>query len=332
MAPSAQSLLFSDLHSSGRLWAYSFVDGVGRAASDTSEIAAACQWTWSHFSLSDNRSRLFIESMTALPDEVRTCLLGGETRVQTHVEGAWCYGVLPDFAHELGGAEMSACRLNFAFDAETLFTTRRHPLQAVDGLRRDVEHTKASYATPPEAVASHVARFIDLTERRLVELEDKLNRTEDHLLSDRDDLESLRLGPIRRELSSHHREFAALRSAFHRASSHRAAAKSALVEHLPPLLLEIEDFDRDLSGLQDRARLLHDEIETRVSAAANRSLRALTILSTLLLPPTLVVGAFGMNVPGVPFAERSQGFWAAATFCVVIVLACYWALRRMRIL
>src|SRR5262249_38735582 len=142
-----------------------------------------------------------------------------------------------------------------------------------------------------------------------------------------------KLGPIRRELSAHHRVFAGLRGAFHRALSHRSGIKEGpLAARIPPLLLEIEDFDRDLAGLQDRARLLRDEVEGKVAAATNRSLRALTILSTLLLPPTVIVGAWGMNVHGVPFAEQPAGFWSAVGLCVAVVVVCYWALKQARIL
>jgi len=152
-------------------------------------------------------------------------------------------------------------------------------------------------------------------------------------LSDHPNIESLRLGPIRRELSTRHREFVALRSAFHRASTHRNAARAgALAERLPPLIQEIEDFDRDLAGLQDRAKLVHDELEAKRAEAINRSLRALTILSTLMLPPTVIVGAFGMNLHGIPFAEQGVGFWSAMLVCVLAVALAYWALKQTRIL
>ena len=65
-----------------------------------------------------------------------------------------------------------------------------------------------------------------------------------------------------------------------------------------------------------------------IDNAANKNLRLLTILSTLLLPPTLVVGAFGMNVEGIPFAYDRQGFAWVCELCVVIVALGYMALKR----
>jgi zinc transporter len=47
-----------------------------------------------------------------------------------------------------------------------------------------------------------------------------------------------------------------------------------------------------------------------------------------LLPPTFVVGAFGMNLPGIPWAGDHEGFWWAIGLCVVVVAGCWAALKR----
>jgi zinc transporter len=79
---------------------------------------------------------------------------------------------------------------------------------------------------------------------------------------------------------------------------------SPLAEHLPVLQQQAEDVERDAATLQDRARLLYEEIGSRVADRSNRSLSALTVISTLLLPPTFGVGAFGMNVGGIPWGQK----------------------------
>ena len=95
---------------------------------------------------------------------------------------------------------------------------------------------------------------------------------------------------------------------------------------------EAEDFERDAAALSERARLLYEEIGSRLADRSNRALSALTVISTLLLPPTFVVGAFGMNVGGIPWAQSPEGFWAALGFCFVLVLSGWALLRRFRIL
>lgn len=327
------SLILAELRSSGRLWAFDFRGGVATVLAEAEQADASADWNWSHFALSDHRSRTYIERRDDFPAGARAVLLAEEMRVQTHTDGAWTYGVLPDFEHEFDGRNAGGGRVNFAFDGKSLITTRRHPQHVIDCMRRKIEKGELRIAAPIDAIADFLTGFVDTTEEHLVRLGGVLDHAEDAVLDDHSDVENFRLGPLRRELSGFHREFLALRSAFHRASSHRNALRaSALVERLQPLLLEIDDFDRDIAGLQDRAKLLHDEIDAKVASAANRSLRVLTILSTLLLPPTLVVGAFGMNVRDIPFANDSAGFWAASVLCIVIVAICAWALWVTRVL
>jgi hypothetical protein len=58
----------------------------------------------------------------------------------------------------------------------------------------------------------------------------------------------------------------------------------------------------------------------------NRHLHPLSILTTLLLPPTLVTGVFGMNIKGLPFVDSEHAIlWvsglmigsAAAVFLLI---------------
>jgi Mg2+ and Co2+ transporter CorA len=76
----------------------------------------------------------------------------------------------------------------------------------------------------------------------------------------------------------------------------------------------------------------YEGVNTRIAVTTNRSLSALTVISTLLLPPTFVVGAFGMNVGGIHWAQTPEGFWLALVFCVVLIAISYAVLRRFRIL
>ena len=56
------------------------------------------------------------------------------------------------------------------------------------------------------------------------------------------------------------------------------------------------------------------------------------MISTLLLPPTFVVGAFGMNVGGIPWGQNGHGFWAGMGLCIALMLLVYGVLRKFRIL
>jgi Mg2+ and Co2+ transporter CorA len=54
----------------------------------------------------------------------------------------------------------------------------------------------------------------------------------------------------------------------------------------------------DIAALHDRARSLHDELTTRLAEETNRRLYLVSVVTTVLLPVTLVTGFFGMNTGG----------------------------------
>ena len=85
----------------------------------------------------------------------------------------------------------------------------------------------------------------------------------------------------------------------------------------------------DIDTLQERVKLLQEEIFAQVQEQNNRSLFVLTIFTVLALPVNMIAGLLGMNVGGIPLAQDPLGFWTivaiVATFTLV---AGWWAFRR----
>ena len=53
---------------------------------------------------------------------------------------------------------------------------------------------------------------------------------------------------------------------------------------------------RDLTALQERIKLLQEEIAAQVGEQTNRSLFTLTVVTVLALPINIIAGLLGMNV------------------------------------
>jgi zinc transporter len=86
---------------------------------------------------------------------------------------------------------------------------------------------------------------------------------------------------------------------------------------------------RDLAAVQERIKLLQEEIAAQVSEQTNRSLFTLTMVTVLALPINITTGFFGMNVGGIPFAEYAYGFFTVVLIVAVFTLAAGWvAFRR----
>ena len=80
--------------------------------------------------------------------------------------------------------------------------------------------------------------------------------------------------------------------------------------------------------MRERSRLLEEELRFKNEEESNRHLHSLSIVTSLLLPPTLVTGIFGMNTKGLPLTDVDQGFlWAAALMVCSVGLACLFMRR-----
>ncbi|WP_432258516.1 magnesium transporter CorA family protein [Cupriavidus sp. TMH.W2] len=103
------------------------------------------------------------------------------------------------------------------------------------------------------------------------------------------------------------------------------------------LLVRINDVMEHIQRVLAHARRLEDSIESAVqihfSAVAhrtNRTMRALTLITALFMPLTLITGVFGMNFDRMPWLREPQGFWWSIGLmgAVVVVLAALWGLAR----
>ena len=75
----------------------------------------------------------------------------------------------------------------------------------------------------------------------------------------------------------------------------------------------------DSVALGERVRLLQEELTALLSERTNETLFILTVVTVFALPLTIIPGLFGMNVGGIPFAERPGGFWIVVLLVVGIV-------------
>ena len=94
----------------------------------------------------------------------------------------------------------------------------------------------------------------------------------------------------------------------------------------------LEALTHDLELIQDRARLLQDELASRVGEATSRNLYVLSIVTVIFLPLTLITGIFGMNLGGMPGVGTSDGFWWGMGLMVATTIVTLIVLRRRELI
>jgi zinc transporter len=105
-------------------------------------------------------------------------------------------------------------------------------------------------------------------------------------------------------------------------------------DDLQELRQSTEEFNAalsDMAALQERIKLLQEEIAGRVAEANNRSLFVLTIVTVLALPINMIAGLLGMNVGGIPLSDHPHGFWiVVAIIASFTAIAAWFAFKSPR--
>lgn len=318
------------------VWGFVF-DGEGRAGllgdrPIAEALADPDHWVWLHLNVADARARDWLGGFTLLPEAARDLLLDDDDHLSLVVEERALIGVFADFRREFDHGTEDLARLRFALHRRVLVTCRRHALHAAESVRgavltgRPFEGGEAVLEAIFESFTGQVAATARELARTLEAIED---RVVDDEVIDRE----IRLGPIRRRTLRLARQVGALRlhfSAF--VAAEDRSLPDAVVAMVERVALRLDGVGREIDTIQERARILQEEVSAKLADAANRQLNALSAMTALFLPATLVTGLFGMNVKGIPFEASPGGFWAALLAGAAGSALVYLVLRRLGIM
>jgi zinc transporter len=262
--------------------------------------------TWLHFNLSDARARRWLLEAQFLSSALRDVLQEHDENRRIEFADGGLLLVINDFAFDRSDPSEVAALWCFAA-ANVLITARVHPLQSADELRlqlRNGAEVTSGFELLCMLLDMRTARLKGLAS----EMTRQLDQLEDEILAGSIKQQREQLGRMRRLCARLRREFAPERADFVR-FLHRPASANIerdLLQSSTDLLgFAIEE----IAELYERAKLLQEELASRLAENTSRNLYVLSILTAVLLPMTLVTGIFGMNVAGMPGLHNPGAFW-----------------------
>jgi zinc transporter len=315
----------------GLVWAFRVHDdGTAERLSITEPIEDHRDgWIWLHLNLTDARACRWLQSVD-LPAAAVALLVSHDNHQQLHAADACVYGVFSDLSQEVGGAGEEFAHLHFAMSERLLVSGRYRPLAAAERVREIIQQGDrrlTSVATLLELIVEHVADAVD---RLADKISADLDKIEDRVAVGAQEDNRLELGRARRTSVKLHRQLSGLRTLFHRLERDgNNSVKPPLRLSAGKLVQRLDALDHDIVEIRDRARLLQEEVNGAVAAESNRALNILTVITTVILPPTLISGVFGMNTKGLPFTDDADAFLWAAGLMVVSAIAVYWVMKRI---
>ena len=259
-------------------------------------------------------------------------MLAKDNYQQLHTVDDCVYGVISDLLRDVADATEDTGYLRFVMTEQILVSGRHHALCAVDATRRALEagHRIESAAALLETIVEHVADTMDGIADRVAQA---LDEVEDQVLSDSAKDPRQTLGRLRRTCGRLHRQLSGLRIVFHRfEQKHLDDLKPALRLRAGKLAQRLDGLDHTIVEMRERSRLLQEELHLKIEEQGNNNIRVLSVLTALLMPPTLITGIFGMNTKGLPFTDLETAFLWASLLMVLSSLAAYFIMKRIGII
>lgn len=215
-------------------------------------------------------------------------------------------------------------------EPDRIVTLRHRPLMAVNALRASI----AAGHGPRSAgqfLAMLSSGLIERVGPVIDELVDRADRLEDVVLTAESSELRGDLANLRREAIALRRYLAPQREVMVRLSLCQAPwfqpeDRARLREVSDRTLRSVEDLD----AARERAAVLQDELNTRLSDQMNRTMYVLTVAATVLLPPSLITGLLGINVGGLPGTDSSWSFWVVILLLVLLAMVEVVILRRFK--
>lgn len=289
------------------------------------------EFVWLHFDLADASAMPWMQQSLGLAPEYFEALRQGSRSTRIEMADDNLIAVVNDVAYDFSFDPSDIATLWLSVSERLVVSARTHPLRSIDRLREAVKRGDRFGSSVD--LLNHLMRDqADVLTRIVREATLRVDSIEDRLLSGRPERQRSELGKIRRLLVRLQRLLAPEPGALFRLL--RQPPPWTAEHDLDELRQSTEEFSlvlRDLAALQERIKLLQEEIAAQVSEQTNRSLFTLTMVTVLALPINITAGFFGMNVGGIPLADAAHGFFVIVMMVALFTaVAGWWAFRRRR--
>ena len=288
------------------------------------------QFVWLHFNLANAASERWLRAHAELDDDFFEILHQGSRSTRIEIADHALVAVVNDVQHNFSFDSADISTLWVHVTPHGVISARRTPLASIERLRQAV--LRGELLRSPVELLVHLLRDqADVLVNIVREAVARVDTSEDQLLAGRLTRKREDLGALRRVLVRLQRLLAPEPAALFRLLQRPPAWIAQ--EDRQDLRQATEEFTvvlTDLVSLQERIKLLQEEIAAQVNEDNNRSLFILTIVTVMALPINLIAGLLGMNVGGMPLAQHPNGFWIVLAFTATFTGGVAWLLLRLQ--
>jgi len=289
---------------------------------------------WLHIDRTQPGMAEWLSGKLGIPEATAAMLTSDDTRPRAFRDGDRLVATLRGINFNPGAAPEDMVSMQLWSDGARVITLRRHPLQTPRDVLDDIDAGRGPVDAGAliTALAEHMVHRIN---RVIVDMNEEIDRLED-LDFDTADNEQLlaEIVAIRRSALALQRhmgpEHVALESISRDAPDWFEKHDRREIGETIALLRRFID---DIDVSKESAVVLMDELRSRALARSEKTNRRLTLVATVFLPLSFLVGLFGVNVGGMPWGEvpgHPLGFWLVTGLCVLFALLTLVLFRRWK--
>ena len=273
-----------------------------------------------------------LEQLLAAPkheDEPRPTLQG---------HGDYIFGVFLVAVVDRANADVYYQEIDVVATREVLLTVRKTPANGLPPY--DVDTVKKA-AKPDDPVGMLGYRLIDdIAERYLTlvdDLDDEIDALEDQVETQPADKTRAHIGALRHDLLHIRRTLTPMRDAVRRVIDNTIDVDGGreVFRHDVEVAINstYDKFLRAADGLDLARDLLagvRDYSQAKIANDQNEVMKRLTVIASLLLVPTFIVGLYGQNFDHMPELHWRYGYWYSWGLIVGTTILQLWFFRRKR--
>jgi zinc transporter len=289
---------------------------------------------WLHLDRTQPGIAEWLESELDMPPSTAQLLTSDETRPRAFSDGNVLVATLRGVNFNPGEAPEDMISMQLWSDGRRVVTLRRHPLQTPRDVLADID----SGLGPKDAgalVTALAEQLVHRINRVIVDMNDEIDRLEalDFDVSDNEVLLA-QIAAIRRSALAMQRHMGPQHVALEAISRDAPGwferhDRREIAETIALLRRFIDDIDVS----KESAVVLMDELRGRALARSEKTNRRLTLVATVFLPLSFLVGLFGINVGGMPWAAipgHPSGFWYVTGLCALFAAVTIVLFRRWK--
>lgn len=290
----------------------------------------AGEFIWLHFNLTDTSAEKWMQANLSLPPEFFEALRVGSRSTRIEDASDNLIAVINDVAFEFSFDPSEIASLWVNVSERVAVSARVLPLRSIDRLRlavKDGAHISSSVELLTHLINDQGDVLVGIVRDATLQVD----RIEDSLLVGRLRQKRADLGTLRRVLVRLQRLLAPEPGALFRLLRQPPPWITAHdLDELRQSTEEVSLVISDLAALQERIKLLQEEMIAKVGEQTNRSLFTLTVVTVLALPINIIAGLLGMNVGGIPLADNPHGFLVIAVIVLTFTVVAGWLAFRKK--